>query len=310
MNTLSYTISPLLQQTLKEIEVLRQSIILYPLSQGLQLRLNWEANIIRIYYSLHLAHSPVTEKEIVRILTAPGRQITQQSDKEIANYKRALDYISREWLVSDKPVMPQAIQTIYRIISDDKTHLPENNLMEMLVFLQTSRENPLIQAFIAYVQFGMLLPITDISGKVARLLPYLFLYKAGLDFRGLLVLEGYFYRNERLLREMQIAIEKKESISVWIEHFISEIANQLQEILKSLSQLQNTDDSLRFFTMTERQKEILTTFDQPGARITNKKVQQFFRISQITASRDLAKLSALGLLFPYGKGRSVYYTRA
>jgi len=34
-----------------------------------------------------------------------------------------------------------------------------------------------------------------------------------------------------------------------------------------------------------------------------------FKVSQITASRDLSKLGALGLLFIHGKGRSVYYTK-
>ncbi len=43
--------------------------------------------------------------------------------------------------------------------------------------------------------------------------------------------------------------------------------------------------------------------------ITNKKVQKLFKVSQITASRDLAKLASVGLLFTHGKGRSVYYTK-
>jgi hypothetical protein len=309
MHTLSYTISPVLQQTLKGIEVSRQHILLLPLSLVNELHYRWEANVSRIYYSLHLAHSPVNQREIARVLTSPNRRAMLPAETEIINYKFGIDYITREWFVNTKPVMPHALQTLYSIVADDKTRLPENEIMEMLIFLQTSRENPLVQAFIAYIQFSLMVPSSEVTGKMARLLPYLFLYKAGLDFRGLLVLEEYFYKNERLLRDLQAAIERRESVSVWIEHFVQSIASQLEVVEKAISQ-DSGNDSQKIWQLTERQKEILLSFDQPGLRITNRKVQQLFHISQITASRDLAKLSALSLLFSYGKGRSVYYTRA
>jgi Fic family protein len=50
--------------------------------------------------------------------------------------------------------------------------------------------------------------------------------------------------------------------------------------------------------------------DRPGTRITNKMVQKHFKVSQITASRELAKLATLGLIISIGKGRSIYYTKA
>lgn len=310
MHTLSYTISPVLQQTLKEIDNRRQQIVLYPLSPATEISLRWEVTISRIYYALHLAHNPVTHKEIIRMLISPGRRSVLQAEKDILTYKQGMDYIVREWLVNSKPVMPQTVYALYKILAGDKTHLSEPELMEILIFLQTSRENPLIQAFIAYTQFVISVPQNDITSKISHLLPYLFLYKAGLDFRGLLVIESYFYHNERLMREMFEAIARRESMSVWIEHFIQSIAGQLEETLNKLAQSHVSQTSDQMTKLTERQKEILSAFEQPGVRITNRKVQHLFRISQITASRDLAKLSALGLLFPYGKGRSVYYTRA
>lgn len=310
MHTISYTISPVLQQRLREIETTRQRILLHPLSRTSVIKLSWDATVSRIYFSLHLAHNMVTHKEIEQILASPGRHLLTTSEKEIVNYKRGIDFISRDWLVNAKPIMPSALQTLYKLVTEDKARLLEDELMEILVFLQTSREHTLIQSFIAYLQFTLAVPLNDVSGKVARLLPYLFLYKAGLDFRGLLVLEDYFYHNERLMRELYMAATNKESVTVWIEHFVDRIASQLEETANRLSQMDRTEITDKLFLLSERQKDILSSFDQPGARITNKKVQQIFRISQITASRDLAKLATLGLLFSYGKGRSVYYMRA
>lgn len=309
MKTFSYTVTPLLQQHLKSIEMARQRILLHPLSQEAELNLRWQAHAKRIYYSLHLAHHPVTEKEITKALVKPERKTIHPGEKDIIQYKRAFDYIARTWFVTKKPIMPQTIQLVYKTLTGQRLPLSDTEVVELLVFLQTSSENPFIQSFIGYTQFSQLLPDTDESGKFIRLLPYIFLYKSGLDFRGLLVLEAYFYKNERLLRELPSAILRQESITVWIEHFIEGIGKELEDVYQNITQGIVSTVPASFLELTERQKEILEVFDQPGTKITNKRVQQFFHISQITASRDLAHLSSLGLLFPYGKGRAVYYMR-
>lgn len=311
MHSLSYTISPNLQTTLKRIESERVKILLHPLSQASEIELRFSANIQRIYFSLHLSHTMVNQREITRTLTNPGRKLLSHQANEVLNYKHGLDYITREWLVQEKPIMPHDIHKLYRTVTDEKLQVSENELMEILVFLQTSREHNLIQGFVAYIQFTLMIQEGNVSaGKVARLLPYIFLYKTGLDFRGLLIVEEYFYQNEKLVRELKEAALRKESVTVWVEHFVGSITTQLEKIVDDLTQMDKSDEKTKSWNLTERQKEILTGFDTPGIRITNKKVQQLFRISQITASRDLARLASLGFLFQYGKGRSVYYMRA
>ncbi|MCX6732604.1 MAG: hypothetical protein NTV98_03635 [Candidatus Roizmanbacteria bacterium] len=53
----------------------------------------------------------------------------------------------------------------------------------------------------------------------------------------------------------------------------------------------------------------MNLFSTPGAKVSNRMVQKKFKVSQITASRDLAKLADSGLIFAIGKGRSTYYTK-
>lgn len=311
MHTLSYTISPGLQAVFKKIEILRGEILLHPLSGSSEIKLRFNANIERIYYSLHLSGNMLTQKEIIQILMTPGKKLFEQKEREVINYKKGLDFITSVWLVNEKPIMPTDIIKLYKYVADSRPPVSENQIMEILVFLQTSREHSLIQAFISYIQFMLLFAEKESeSGRVIRLLPYIFLYKPGLDFRGFLVIEAYFYKNEKLIRELKEAAMRNESVTVWIEHFVSYIANQLEEISGRIVQVDKTEINSKTWNLSERQKEILTNFDQPGMRITNKKVQAVFRVSQITASRDLARLAALGLLFSYGKGRSVYYMRA
>ena len=66
---------------------------------------------------------------------------------------------------------------------------------------------------------------------------------------------------------------------------------------------------ISFFDLTERQKEIVRLSAHPEATLTNASLQKRFSVSQITASRDLARLTGLGLLFAHGRGRSIYYTK-
>lgn len=303
MLTLSYNRSVVLQQTIKHIEEVRQRILFKSLSPRSEHRLVWEAHIERIYYALHLSHDPITKKDIVRLLSQPAE------NGNAVNYKRAIDLLRIDWLMQEKPLMPATVKSLYHLVTGEKLSISDALLMEVLVFLQTSSEHPFIQAYISYFQFLSLFPQTDNGARAARIFPYLFLYKYGIHFRGLLVLEKYFYTHERLLRDLLLVIEQKETITPWLEHFVQGVLTMAEETEQSLAQEHSAIMPPAFWELTERQKDILSLFDKPGLRITNKAVQKAYTISQITASRDLAKLTTLGFLFPYGKGRSVYYIK-
>lgn len=100
------------------------------------------------------------------------------------------------------------------------------------------------------------------------------------------------------------------NITPWLEYFAFGIAKQLEKALGEItSDTSPTTMPASFWELNDRQKEVLKIMEQPDISITNKVVQKHFKVSQITASRDLTKLASLGLIFARGKGRSVYYTR-
>jgi Fic family protein len=176
--------------------------------------------------------------------------------------------------------------------------------------LQAGSENPVIQAGVAQIQLVTLAPFTDGNGRTARLLALLFLYKAGFDFRGLLVLEEYFRRDLAAFQEATESVSKNQNLTFWLEYFAKGVETQLEKALEDIASSRfKTHLPASFWNLNDRQKEILSILEQPGSTITNKKVQQLFKISQITASRDLSRLASLGLIFVNGKGRSTYYTK-
>jgi predicted HTH transcriptional regulator len=80
--------------------------------------------------------------------------------------------------------------------------------------------------------------------------------------------------------------------------------------IKEIKSLAYVGSNPPTYQLSLRQKQILSLAEPPNTLVSNKLVQDTFRISQITASRDLAKLASLGLLIPHGHGRSTSYSKA
>lgn len=309
MLSLSYNLSVFLLDSLQKIETLRRKIILTPLSPKVELRLRFEAMLSRLYYSITLSDNPINKEEILKLLTLGRKKLTSSQEK-VPHLKRAFDYIFWEWLVSRKIVAPKAVFTLEDIADPHDFIAQETDLKYILDYIQTSSDNPVILAAISYIQLLSLNPSSSGNELMARLLAYIFLYKHGYDFRGFLVIEEYFKRNFKDLREISQRVLKDGKISPWLEYFVRGVLTQLEKVENKLKEESfETKFPISTFEITDRQKEILALLDQPATTITNRQVQKFFKVSQITASRDLAKLATLGLLFSHGKGRSVYYTR-
>ncbi len=311
VSDLSYNLSSSLTESLQKIENLRQKILLTPLSAKTETRLRWEAMINRIYWSLVLSGSPLTKAEMVKLLTSEGKKKRfTDEEQEVISYKKALDYISQNWLVTTERITPKVVVTLHDLACPDQLRGGEAPLKQVLDYLQASSENPVVQAGVAQIQLITLAPFSDGNGRTARLLALLFLYKAGFDFRGLLVLDEYFRRDLAAFRQTTENVSKSQSLTLWLEYFAQGVAAQLEKAQEDLTlQRSHLDLPATFWNLNDRQKEILTQMSQPDSTITNKKVQKQFKVSQITASRDLSRLAYLGLIFARGKGRSIYYTK-
>lgn len=125
----------------------------------------------------------------------------------------------------------------------------------------------------------------------------------------MLLLEKPWMEEKRIfLGQYQTAVSKP-NITSWLEYYIKLLAGQLEGTYAQMQKATPQQEHEGIGKLNERQKTIMTLLDDPKAVITNRTVQKIFHISQITASRDLTKLTSLGLLFTQGKGRSVRYTR-
>lgn len=323
MLNIVYTISPRLVSELKVIAELRQSILLIPLSPKTELELQFSSAIDRIENALLLANLTCSKKEIVSILTNyvaysthANRKYRNLSETErlIYGYKNANDYLRLHWLVSAQHIDLKTITEIHNTLSAGKLKIHERRVTEVLDYLQTAAENPVIRAAIAKLAFMALAPFSDGNELSSTFFSYLFLYKTGLDFRGMLNLEkGWQSDTNEFHRQYGKAITTP-NVTSWLEYFAKSMAQGLKTTYSSIVSASKDQDLFIsqkeiIGEINERQKAILTLFDEPNAVVTNRTVQKVYKVSQITASRDLAKLASLGALFVHGKGRSVRYTK-
>jgi hypothetical protein len=316
MIPIAYNISPYLLRYLSKIETLRQQIILYPLSTKRELGLQFQATIDRVHFGLSLNEEHVHPDKIRAVL---ANQIVFAMQKKhstndtlqtgILRYKQSLDYIKREWHLSSQSISLSTLIHLLSLTGNEQMKISENELQDIITYLNASNDNPFTQAALAKLQIRRLLPDTNQTELFSTMASYLFLYQSGMDCRGLLVLEKPWSQERKLFNGYFTTALAKPNVTGWLEYFAKTVSNQLDVTYQSLLQSATKVEEEKIGKLNERQKVIMTLLDDPKEIITNRTIQKIFHISAITASRDLARLTMLGLLIQQGKGRSVRYTR-
>ena len=316
MLQLAYTISPYLIRYLERIEAFRQQLLLFPLQPKRELGLQFIATVERIHFGLALQEEYVHPEKIKTII---ANQIVFATQKKIPykdkiqtntiRYKKVLDYIKRDWILATEPITIATIEELFSLSEGSAEIAPRKRIHEVLTYLQASDDNPFIQAALAKFLFRGLSEETKKTEAFSTMASYLFLYRAGMDCRGLLVLEKLWAKERKHFEGYYQTSLAKTNLTNWLEYFIKTVSSELEETYQSLQQAANKREEEKIGNLQERQKAIMTLVDDPQAIITNRTVQKIFHISPITASRDLAKLASLGLLIQQGKGRSVRYIR-
>lgn len=310
MLNISYTISPRLSDYLFKIENLRRIILLTPLTQNRKLKLRWEATFNRLYACLALSGNSLKRSEMAKLLTQSKRKLRKE-EQEVVNYKSALDYILQNWQGSSISIDSETIIALSKIIGSGRLSAPKEELDYLFEYLAAKQESPVIQGAIVNAELMKMQPFTNNNQVISFLASTLFLYKYGYDFRGFLAYETEWIEDYSYFKESYKLAMNAPSLTLWIEYFALSILHQLEKLDQSLQRPNQIlkDFSKALWELTDRQKSILAHLDMPDVTITNRKIQKEYAVSQITASRDLAKLTNLGLLFSHGKGRSVYYTK-
>lgn len=306
----SYTISLQLRDTLNTINRLRSHILSFPLNPKTEIKRTWEGLSIRIWASLSLAHFDVPKHEIATILANPVRPT--HAVALIRGLRTAYDYIHEDWRANPRPVSLSALETLFTYCYPNEPRLfglIEPSLKKLLAYIEAEEEHPVIQAAIAHIYIASIQELPD-PGLFARLVHYLFLAKYGYDIRGYVTPDRTWQSDPTTYRHLIEEYGRTNTMTKWLEYVAASMQTNLEAIAGDIQESRfHIEYPPQFWGLSQRQKEIIRILDNPEATITNRQVHARFKVSQITASRDLAKLTTLGLLYPHGKGRSIYYTK-
>ena len=316
MINFSFQISQTIFSNLRDIDNLRSRVLLYPIKPEKEIQIRWEANLNKIYWGLSLEGNPIPKKEIAAILNSPTKKRMTTKEKEVLGYKSSLDFIRNNWTGSNSQITTNDILKIYDLSSKNLTTTPaksiklkSESLSQILKYIESGNDHPIIKAGLMQIELIKLSPFEESTSGLARLISHLILSKYGYDLRGFLVIED-FYRSDLVsFRNALKSIETYKSATFWLEYFSLGIKNGMQKALNGLEEINQFRNSSLYSRLSDRLQKIINILDNPNKKITNKDVQKIFKVSQITASRDLARLTSIGVLLAHGKGRSIFYTK-
>lgn len=273
MNSLAYTVSPILAETLTSIDQLRTAILLTPIPPHLEARLRWRTTRLPELDE----RQRMTFGSLRNDWSAQGKTFSMRTLEAIV-----------------ETMFPKLKRSLLRTMREE-----EQEWKRFFAYLSAQKDHPVIQSGLLYA--------TASESKLASvrsfppLITLLSLATTWYDCRGTLPLPSPTERAGSIL-------ERYGQLTVWLEAFTREMAATYEALSQTMNAAR-TEPMPTAWNLPNRHKRILSLFENPKATVTNRDIQRLFHVSQVTASRDLAHLAALGLLYSHGKGRSVYYTK-
>lgn len=305
----SFTITPTLKKEIEEINETRNKILVELLSRSQELELRWEANLDRITYSTRLTPKKLTRAETLDIVSPFKANETKLSKFEVKAYMNAYEWIDQKWFMNSDKVREDDIKKLFSFFPN-KINTRDMQIKQILDFIQINPEHPIVQSALIFALMYEALPKNTDNIKLSLIVSYIFIYKYGYDLRGMINLEEFFSGDIDHFKNLLDEGVNNRNLSAFLEYFTQGVSISAEHGLRKIVSRESRHDlPASFYELSDRQREILMMFEKPGAKVSNKTIQKAFGVSQITASRDLAKLYSLGLIFSAGKGRSVYYTR-
>jgi Fic family protein len=324
-------ITPKINKALVGIERVRGFL------DAIKLKENWiediqnQALILESHYSTHIEGTALSLDQAKDILAGKAVRGVDINDKrELLNYKRAMDFISR-YLGKEDPVTEGLIRELHKLlvkgVRGDKAEpgqyrkvqnyvvnsrtreviytppsaLEVPHLMRELVeWLNTQEElSPVLIAGVAQFQFVHIHPFLDGNGRTARLLSTLILYKTGYDFKRLFTISEYYDKDRpAYYQAIQSVRQKDMHMTGWLEYFVEGLQSQMAEIQQKGKQLIKQDEKfqkIRKNGLSIRQEKAIKHIFHCG-KITANEYQKVAACIRRTAQRDLDKLVKRGII--------------
>jgi Fic family protein len=340
-----FSITPKINKTLIEIERVRGFLDAIKLKDDWLADLQKKALILETHYSTHIEGTTLTLEQAQGILEGkrlPG--INRDDEKELLNYKKAMDFIST-YLGKEDPITEALIRELHKITVENVRgeKADPGNYRRIQNFIINSKTqkivytppgpfdvpplmkdfvdwinkaddlSPILISGIAQFQFVHIHPFVDGNGRTARLLSTLILYKTGYDFKRLFSISEFYDKDRPSYYDAIQSVRKNNmNMTGWLEYFANGLRSQMKEIQEKGKKViisENIMKDLAAFHLNGRQGRIVR-FLFLNERIDNEQCQVLCKSIKRTATRDLTSLVEKSILQKHGEKKGTYYILA
>lgn len=326
-----FTITPKINKELVEIERVRGFLDAIKLDSNWFVDMQKQALILESHHSTHIEGTALSLEQAKSILE--GKKVagvSRDDEKEILNYKKAMDFISK-YLGKEDPVSEGIIRELHKILvqgvrgenadpgnyrkiqnyvvnfrTREVVYTPPGPLdvphlmREFVEWINKSDDvSPILLAGIVQFQFVHIHPFIDGNGRSARLLSTLILYKTGYDFKRLFTISEYYDKDRpAYYKAIQSVRQNNMDMTFWLEYFVEGLRSQMAEIRQKGEEIIKHDTLLKKAKKTginQRQEKALKQLIRKGKTTVNE-YQEVVGCIRRTAQRDLEDLAAKGII--------------
>lgn len=326
-----FVITPKINKALVEIERVRGFLDAAKLKDEWFADMQKKALILETHHSTHIEGTALSLEQAQSILEGKKvKGINRDDEKELTNYKKAMDFIVR-YLGKDDPVTegvirelhkilvkdvrggqadPGSYRTIQNYVVDSRTQaiiytppppLDVPALMrEFVDWINAAKDiSPILIAGITQFQFVHIHPFIDGNGRTARILSTMILYKMGYDFKQLFTISEYYDKDRpSYYQAIQSVRRSNMDMTAWLEYFVEGLRSQMADIRQKSEQLIKLDAALQKIKRIGpnlRQTRAVKYIIKNG-KITVNEYQSVASCIRRTAQRDLEELVAKGII--------------
>lgn len=338
-----FTITPKINKALVEIERVRGFLEAVKLKEEWIADMQKNALILESHYSTHIEGTALSLEQAKNILEGKKvKGVNRDDEKELLNYKKAMDFISR-YLGKEDPIIEGLIRELHKILvkgvrgekADPGNYRKIQNyvvnsrtkeviytpppplevphlMREFVHWINKKKEDlsPILIAGIVQFQFVHIHPFIDGNGRSARLLSTLILYKTGYDFKRLFTISEYYDKDRPSYYEAIQSVRKNNmDMTAWLEYFVEGLRTQMSEIQEKGKKAVDADKivkALERYDLNTRQEKIIRYLVINGT-ISNEQCQKLCGSIRRTATRDLSSLVQKGLIMMKGELKGAYY---
>lgn len=326
-----FTLTPKINKALVEIERVRGFLDAIKLKDDWFSDMQEKALILESHHSTHIEGTALSLEQAKSILEGKKiKGINRDDEKELINYKKAMDFISN-YLGQKDPVTEGLIRELHKILvkgvrggqADPGNYRKVQNyivnsqtkeviytpppalavpylMKEFVDWISSVADlSPILIAGVAQFRFVHIHPFLDGNGRSARLLSTLILYKTGYDFKRLFTISEFYDKNRpQYYQAIQSVRKNNMNMTVWLEYFVNGLRSQMAEIQEKGEWLIKQDvqlQKIKKFGLNLRQEKAVKHLIKRG-KIAVKEYQDVASCIRKTAQRDLEELVKKGII--------------